>query len=82
LGLALAEVPPGAIGTAFNRLRWAVTQKDKMNAIFVSFLFDGRFDNVFEIICNLASRRQLNAVRVDENWRAKTGSRFYPAQHS
>jgi hypothetical protein len=82
LGLALAEVPPCAIGTAFNRLRWAVAQKDKMNAIFVSFAFDGRFDNVFEIICNLASRRQLNAVRVDENLARKTGGKFYPTQHS
>jgi len=37
-----------------------------MNTIFVSFPFDGQFDSVFDVIRDLASRRQLNAVRVDQ----------------
>lgn len=37
-----------------------------MNTVFVSIPFDGRFDRVFDAISTLASKRHLQAERIDQ----------------
>ena len=36
-----------------------------MNTVFVSIPYNGRFDDVYDLVYRLASQRQLQAVRVD-----------------